>query len=154
MTLFQDYSALPSGKAILLSVKPKYADLITAGTKLVELRRSWPSQQVGMIAIYSTSPVKSIVAIVDVEEIVKASPSRIWTYARDYGGGLTKGELKEYLSGKKEGYAVLLKNVRVFSKPINPTKVIEDFTAPQGFRYLAEKELQKLLKELNPETKK
>lgn len=150
MTLFQSYSALPNGRAILLSVQPKFANLIAAGTKLVELRRSWPSQEVGLIAIYSTSPVKSIIAVSEVKEIVKAAPSRIWTYARNYGGGLTKAELLEYLSGKDEGYAVLLKNVHVFSKPISPTKLIDDFTAPQSFRYLTEKELQRLVKHSKP----
>lgn len=144
MTLFPDYSNSPSGSAILLSIKPRFADLIVDGSKLVELRRSIPAQPVGTIAIYSSSPIQSIVALADVKETIEASPSKLWPIANNNGSGLTKTELLAYFDKKTTGFALMLENVRVFAKPVNPTKIFKAFTAPQSFKYLSANELKKL----------
>lgn len=154
MNLFQEFSQQPAGSAILLSVKPKFANLIVEGSKLVELRRTIPAQVVGTIAIYSSSPVQAIVALADVKETIEASPSKLWAIAKDNGGGLTKSELIAYFESKKTGFALMLENVRVYGKPVNPAKVFKLFSAPQSFRYLTSKEMKKLVQLLESEVKK
>lgn len=144
MNLFQEFSQQPTGSAILLSVKPKFASLIVDGSKRVELRRSIPAQRVGTIAIYSSSPVQSIVALVDVKETIEASPTKLWDISKGNGGGLTKAELLAYFESKKTGFALMLENVRVFKKPVSPTKIFKSFAAPQSFKYLSAKERLKL----------
>lgn len=144
MTLFPEFSASPSGSAILLSIKPTFANLILEGCKRVELRRAIPSQPISTIVIYSSSPVQAIVALADVSEIVEGSPSRLWTISKDNGGGLTRAALLAYFESKKIGYALMLENVRVFAKPVTPTKVFKKFSAPQSFKYLNPKDLKKL----------
>ena len=154
MTLFPEYSDALNGSAILLSVKPKFADLIVKGSKLVELRRTVPAQNVGTIAIYSSSPVQMIVALVDVRETIEASPSKLWEISKSNGGGLVKAELMTYFEAKKTGFALMLENVRVYRKPVNPTKIFKLFSAPQSFRYLLPKELKRLERVLKLEAKK
>lgn len=154
MTLFPEYSDAHNGSAILLSVKPKFANLIVEGSKLVELRRTIPSQNVGTIAIYSSSPVQMLVALANVKQTIEASPSKLWEISKGNGGGLTKEELIAYFESKKTGFALMLGNVRVYSKPVKPTKVFKPFSAPQSFRYLTPKELKKLEQLLEPEVKK
>lgn len=144
MTLFLEYSDTHNGSAILLSVKPKFANLIVEGSKLVELRRTIPAQNVGTIAIYSSSPVQMIVALANVKQTVEASPTKLWAISKDNGGGLTKAELLAYFDLKKTGFALMLENVRVFKKPVSPTKIFKPFAAPQSFKYLSAKELLKL----------
>jgi predicted transcriptional regulator len=144
MTLFPEYSDTHNGSAILLSVKPKFANLIVEGSKLVELRRTIPAQNVGTIAIYSSSPVQMIVALVNVKQTIEASPIKLWTISKDNGGGLTKAELLAYFDLKQTGFALMLENVRVFTKPVSPTKIFKPFAAPQSFKYLSSKELLKL----------
>lgn len=150
MTLSLNCSGSPNGSAILLSVKPKFADLITAGSKLVELRRSIPAQPVSTIAVYSSSPVQSIVALVNVKEIIEDSPSKLWTLAKENGGGLTRNELLAYFVKKKSGYALMLENVRVFDKAVSPKMIFKLFTPPQSFKYLTPKEIQSLEALLDP----
>lgn len=154
MNLFQEFSQQPTGSAILLSVKPKFANLIVDGSKLVELRRTVPAKTVGTIAIYSSSPVQAIVALADVKETIEASPTKLWAIAKDNGGGLTRAELMDYFDSKKTGFAIMLQNVRVYSKPVHPTRVFKTFSAPQSFRYLTPKELKKLEQLLVSEVKK
>ena len=154
MNLFQEFSQQPAGSAILLSVKPKFANLIVEGSKLVELRRTIPAQVLETIAIYSSSPVQAIVALADVKQTIEASPSKLWTIAKENGGGLTKAELIAYFESKKTGFALMLENVRVYGKPVNPAKIFKPFSAPQSFRYLTPKELKKLAQVLKSEVKK
>jgi predicted transcriptional regulator len=154
MTLFPKFSDSHNGSAILLSVKPKFANLIVDGSKLVELRRTVPAQTVGTIAIYSSSPVQAIVALADVKETIEASPTKLWAIAKDNGGGLTRAELMDYFHSKRTGFAIMLQNVRVYEKPVLPTKIFKPFSAPQSFRYLTPKELKRLEQLLVSEVKK
>lgn len=154
MTLFPKYSDAQNGSAILLSVKPRFANLIVEGSKLVELRRTIPAQNVGTIAVYSSSPVQMIVALVDVKGIIEASPSKLWEISKGNGGGLERAELIAYFGSKKTGFALMLDNVRAYGKPVNPVKIFKPFSAPQSFRYLTPKDLKKLEQFLEVEAKK
>jgi predicted transcriptional regulator len=139
---------LLDGKAIVLAIKPKYAELILAGTKTVELRRSWSASDVGAIVIYASSPIQRLVGVVRVNEVIKTAPTNLWSYSKELGGGLTRSELREYFKGKPSGYAVVLRDAQRFGEPLDPTEVISNFKAPQSFRYLTEDELQLIWKNL------
>lgn len=133
-----------SGKAIVLAIKPKYAQLILAGTKTIELRRIWATEQIETIVIYASSPICRLVGSVKVQDVLKAAPSTLWTHSAKRGGGLTKRELLDYFEGKDTGYAVLLNDAIEFEKEIDPKTVIENFSAPQSFRYMSAAEMRKL----------
>ena len=136
MPLFQNSSPRSNGRAILLSIKPKFADQILAGSKRVEFRRSWAADGVSMIVLYSSSPIQKIVGVVEVEEVVVASPTSLWKTCTLRGGGLTREELRLYFAGKSRGVAVLLGRVFKAAKHIDPSDVINSFAPPQSFRYL------------------
>lgn len=144
MHRFQEFSPRQNGKAVLLSIKPKYADLILAGSKRVEFRRSWAVQAVSVIVLYSSSPIQKIVGMVEVEEVIFSSPSALWKICTENGGGLTRKELRSYFSGKSKGVAVMLGKVFLPAKQVEPTDVISNFIPPQSFRYLDEEEYMKI----------
>jgi len=133
-------------RSILLSVKPRFVNLITVGSKLVELRRAVPAQTLRTIAVYSSSPIQAIVALVDIKQVIEGNATQLWGISRDNGGGITRKELRDYFKGKKTGFAIMLENVRVFKKPVNPKEFFEKFTAPQSFRYLTEGEMLRLVR--------
>lgn len=147
--LFQDCSQPLGGRAILLSIKPRFSDLILAGEKRVEFRRTWAADEIGLIAIYSSSPIQRIVALVSVDNVVCATPTALWSHCTNRGGALTRRELLEYFDGKAQGYAVLLGAVRKLKRPLDPRNLFEEFSAPQSFRYLTIAELKKLEKKFN-----
>jgi predicted transcriptional regulator len=149
MSLLPKSSPHLGGRAILLSIKPKYADLILAGSKKVEFRRSWATQEVSRIVLYSSSPIQKIVGVVEVEDVVITTPTSLWKTCVERGGGLTRAELRAYFSGKVHGAAVLLGQVFKSAKHIDPKDVICDFVPPQSFRYLDSNEYKKLEKKMN-----
>lgn len=148
MMPFQEFSPPLGARTILLSIKPIYSDLIAAGEKRVEFRRSWASEEVGLIAIYASSPIQRIVGVVEVEEVVKASPTKLWSLSASRGRGLTKVTFKEYFDGKENGYAILLGKVHKLKNPLTPSAVVHNFSPPQSFRYLTATELKRLVKHL------
>jgi predicted transcriptional regulator len=144
MIHFQKLSPHQIGRVVLLSIKPKYADLILAGSKRVEFRRSWASQGVYAIALYASSPVQKIVGLVEVESVLVASPSAMWKMCVERGGGLTRKELRDYFIGKAKGVAILLGNAIAPDFNLDPTEIVNDFVPPQSFKYLDDEECLKL----------
>jgi predicted transcriptional regulator len=138
----------PRGEIVLLSIKPKYAELILSGDKRVEFRRSWAKKNVELLVLYSSSPVQKIVGVVNVKGTMVASPTRLWQISQEMGGGLTRAELREYFLGRAKGVGVKLGYVKRLSEPLNPFEVIVDFVAPQSFRYLAQREYMNIKKYL------
>lgn len=150
MSPFPESSPPPGGRAVLLSVKPRFADLIVAGTKQVEFRRVWAQEPVPWIAIYSSTPSQQIVGIVEVESVVLASASVLSTLNGSRGGGLTRTELRSYFSGKPKGYAVMLGRVLRPQAPLEPAAIVRGFRAPQSFRYLTDPEVLRLSRSFQP----
>ena len=131
-------------KFIILSIKPQYANLILARIKTVEFRRTWAAREVNTIAIYASYPIQRIVGLVKVNEIIKASPSKLWKICSEHRGGLSKKELLTYFNEKSLGNAVLLQDAFKFKRAIDPNKFIKNFYPPQSFQYLNAVEVKKL----------
>ncbi|WP_422192000.1 ASCH domain-containing protein [Aquabacterium sp.] len=129
---------------MLLSIKPRFAEQILAGTKTVEFRRSWAAEPVGLAVVYSSSPVQRLVGIVEIDGSVFASPASVWTKCRARGPGLERKELMEYFAGKTQVYGVLLGEVALPAKPVPPKSLIRNFRPPQSYRYLTASELRRI----------
>lgn len=150
MSLFPESSQRPAGRAVLLSIKPKYADLILAGTKTVELRRSWPSNDVGVMVIYSSAPVQRLTGIALIEEIRECDPGTLWEVAQAHGGGVSEEELKEYIGKKSIAYGVMLGRVEAAEVLVDPKDLFPSFTPPQGFLYLSPTDYQRVISAMFP----
>jgi predicted transcriptional regulator len=150
MSLFPESFELPAGRAVLLSIKPKYADLILAGTKRVELRRSWPSNDIGVLVLYSSSPVQRLVGLAYVDRVNEADIDGLWKLASENGGGVTRDELVEYFEGKKKAYGIMIKGTRTAQYAADPKELFPDFTPPQSYLYLTPSEFQKVMNNIFP----
>lgn len=144
MSSLEKLSNSVADKVVVLSVKPKYAELILNGTKTVEFRRAWAAQDVDRIVIYESAPTQRLVGMVSVSTVISDKPTRLWAVCQQYGGGLTKAELMEYFKGKTLGNAVLLKDLVRFTQALAPAKVFRNFSPPQSFRYMTLAERERL----------
>ena len=114
---------------VLLSIKPKYVKQILRGEKKYEFRRSIfrYREEIKMVYIYSTSPVKRIVGRFTIEEIIEDHPKNLWKSFRDFSG---------------------IEKVEAFKEPIDPKVSTSDFVPPQSFRYFKETEIEFVIEEL------
>ena len=124
-------------KSVLLSIRPEYVREILKGTKRYEFRRSIfkDRARIKKIYIYSTAPVKKIVASFCIDEIIEDQPEELWNKCQFYSG-IEKNAFFEYFKDKEKGFAIKIKDVDMFEPLVNPNNVIPDFTPPQSFRYV------------------
>ena len=151
MSLFPESSEQPSGRAVLLSIKPKYVDLILAGSKRVELRRSWPSNDIGVMVLYSSAPIQRLVGLAFIDRVEECDLERLWDIADANGGGVTYEELQAYVEGKKRAFGVMIDRVKVAKVAVDPKSLFEDFTPPQSFLYLSPLDFQRVMRAMFPD---
>lgn len=134
-------------RVALISVRPCFVEKILSGEKRLEFRRSWATEPVEVLMIYSTAPTRKIVATVNVIDVIEGSPTALWELAKEKGGGVTRQLIYDYFSGKKFGYAIEIADVFEFKHPVDPKKLFKNYLAPQSFRYLDAKDYNKILQQ-------
>lgn len=148
LPIFGDYPFRPQ-RDVVLSIKPEYSDKIIEGLKKVELRRRFPvSVPKGTIAyIYSTSPVRAMVGMVEISGVHKLPVNKIWEQYSDTAY-IEKIDFDRYFEGVKDGYALEFENVKEFSEPLSLSDLRSrfGFEPPQSFLY-AKQDLRKALKD-------
>lgn len=133
-------------KALLLSIKPRFADAIFAGTKKFELRKVRPKVTVGdLVLVYVTTPRCSLEGAFRVGGILEDSPQRIWLRVRD-SCSLTKSEFMSYYDGKSTAFAIQILEAWQLETAVQLRELrSEKIIPPQGYRYLTAVETTSLL---------
>jgi len=120
---------------VLLSIKPKYVKSIFYGEKRYEFRKAiFKHRDIDRIYIYSSSPVKKIVATFEIGRIIENHPNDLWENVKDYAG-IDDQDFFAYFKGKSKAFAIEIKNLREFEMPIDPRATIFGFVPPQSYCY-------------------
>jgi type I restriction enzyme S subunit len=121
---------------ILISINPEYVDKIVKGEKRYEFRkRRINIDGVDRFYIYSTAPVKKIVARMVVDRVIEGTPKEIWSACRRYSG-VDEKDFYGYYAGSKVAYALSIKSVSPLRPPIDPYKKCRGFWPPQSYCYI------------------
>lgn len=121
---------------VLLSIKPEHVQNILAGEKTFEFRRKvFGRKDVRTVIIYCTMPVGRLVGEFDISEIIESDPENLWSHTQ-YGSGITKTFFDSYFEGRERAFAIKIGEVRAYERPIEPSSIFENFTAPQSFMYV------------------
>ncbi|PPJ64866.1 hypothetical protein CUN59_02430 [Cuspidothrix issatschenkoi CHARLIE-1] len=137
---------------LILSIKPKYAEMILSGQKKVELRRVRTRLKDGdLVLVYVSSPTKALVATFEVDNIIQneiqAKPKDIndfWKVIKNIAG-ISCNEYKTYYDTASTIVAIFIKNVNKLHNPIELETLrdkIPRFHPPQSYRYLKHNEFQ------------
>lgn len=120
---------------VLLSIKPKYVNLIMRGVKKYEFRRKIFRNEIEKVYIYSTFPTRQVIGFFMVEEILNDTPEEIWGKCKNESG-VTDTEFFEYFRGSETAFAIKIGKVEQLREPIEIKKT--NLTAPQSFCYLTQ----------------
>jgi predicted transcriptional regulator len=121
---------------VLISLKPKHAACIFAGTKTVELRKRRPNIRPGTsVWIYATAPVATLGGYATLKRIESDSPAAIW---EKFGAaaGISKVEFDEYFLHRKKAHAIVLGGVNILRNPValnRMKEMVHGFHPPQFF---------------------
>ena len=129
--------------ALLISICPRFADMIFAGTKTVELRRQRPRVGKGdLVFVYVSSPVKALEGAFEVADVVSGSPNCIW---RQLGSqtGLSRQEFDTYYGPRQIAFAIRIIRCWRLPSPVRLATLRKQrlgFHPPQGYHYFPERE--------------
>lgn len=134
-------------RILFLSVRPRFTEAIMAGGKTVELRRSKMQATPGsQVLLYSSSPVKAVVATAVLGRIDAHGPEELWSRSGAVSA-VTKAEFDEYFTGAERAYGLHLHNITSLPSPISLRELRDGLGVepPQSFRYLTRTQVDWLL---------
>ncbi len=125
--------------AFLISIRPRFAEMIFSGVKTVELRRVCPKITAGDLAlVYVSSPAMELRGSFEVARIISASPAALWKKVGKKSG-ITKAEFFAYFRGKKKAHALVIRRAWKLASPVCLKTLRQrtgGFRPPQNFHYL------------------
>lgn len=131
---------------MLLSVHPRFATAILAGTKTVEVRRQRVAAPPGTpVLLYATAPTMAIVGLARIASVRVASPREVWSVSRTKAG-ISRREYDEYMSGALQASGLSLEAPVTLEVPV-PLAALRasgSFHPPQSYRYLTGEDLRKV----------
>lgn len=134
---------MSDARALFVSVKPVYAELLLSGEKTVELRRVRPHAELGCeVLIYASSPAKELVGVARLSAVDVMKPDDLWL---EFGArtGISRDAFDEYFDGASRGVALSLDGARRLERRVplgELRKILRGFRPPQSFLYLASAE--------------
>jgi predicted transcriptional regulator len=134
-------------RALLLSVRPRFAESIITGAKSAEIRRQRPGAQLGTpVVIYATLPIAAVIGTARIAGITAGTPADLW--ARHHAQvGVSREEFDAYLQGAATAYILLLAESQRLSTPLTlrHLRATADFQPPRSFQYLTRDKLHELV---------
>ena len=121
-------------KFTLLSIKPKYADRIYAGTKRYEFRRRLPVRRELPILIYESAPVQRVTGIVPLARYLTASPVALWNLTAT-AAGIDRDTFDTYFLGSDMAGAIEILSVYRLDAPLRLGERGVPNKPPQSFCY-------------------
>lgn len=131
-------------RALLLSVKPQYADLILDGRKTVELRRTLPALLAGAsIVLYGSSPARAILGTATLVAVECETPAQLWKSV-GHLTGIGFEQFAAYFANTSVAYGLRLTAPR----PCEPLPLQElrqhGLEPAQSWRYLTQEQFRHL----------
>ena len=130
---------------LLLSLKPRFAELVFMGEKTVELRRRIASTMTGReVFIYVSSPERMIRGGFRVADVWSSDPETVWSEVASRAG-VAKAEYDAYYKGCGIAHALALSDVWAHEAPVEiegVRRALPGFRPPQSWRYAKGRELE------------
>lgn len=123
---------------LLISLKPRYADLVFEGLKKAELRRRiLACTKNRNVFVYVSSPVMELRGGFRVGQVWQGSPEDIWHEVSKLAK-VTRQDFDTYFEGSTIAYALEIKEIWEYQKPVSLNTLrnrFPNFVVPQSWRY-------------------
>jgi predicted transcriptional regulator len=133
-------------RAMLLSVHPRFATAILAGSKTVEVRRQRVAAPPGTpVLLYATAPTMALVGMARIASVHVGSPKEVWSAHRAQTG-ITQREYDAYMDGATQASGLTLEDPVPFAEPVSLSalRAAGTFHPPQSYRYLRSTDLRQV----------
>ena len=127
----------------LISIHPKYVDLILCGKKRVEFRKIRFCNHISYVVLYATSPTHQIVGYFEVSYLDEDTPRNLWSKYKEIGG-IIYTDFASYFQSSFKGIAIGVGELRSFENPFPLVMVKRELKPPQSFLYLSKEDFKKI----------
>lgn len=134
-------------RALLISVRPHYAESILAGTKRAEIRRQRPGTPPGTpVIIYATKPVAAVIGTARIDDVQVGSPADLWNQYNNEMD-VTPADYDDYLKDVDTAYVLLLNDVQRLTTPLSLDEMRQTsaFQPPRSYRYMGQPDIRALV---------
>lgn len=125
-------------RPLLLSLKPRFADLVFQGLKTAELRRRIARSAVNRdVFVYVSSPVRQLRGGFRVEHVWEGPPDSVWEQVSDLAK-VDKEDFDAYYAEGPIAYALKIAEPWQYDRPVSLDHLrmrLKDFVVPQSWRY-------------------
>ena len=136
-------------RPLLLSLKPRYADLVFSGLKTAELRRRMARQIEGRdVFIYVSSPEQILRGGFRVDKVWEDTPEVVWQEVKHLAH-VDEATFESYYEGRSKAFALRIGRAWEHKYPLSLgdlRRKFRDFVVPQSWRYLTRHEHQSFCK--------
>lgn len=137
-----------SKTAVLMSIKPEYAEMIFDGRKTIELRRVCPKVARGdLVLVYVSGPKMALVGGFEVEGVVSSHPAQLRKEVL-FESGVSTAVFDAYFKGSDVAYGIKIGRTWQLEKPTHLRALRRrkgGFQPPQSYRYIRSGEFASLL---------
>ena len=121
--------------AILMSIKPEFANKIFSGSKKYEFRRMiFKKKNISKVVVYASFPVMKVIGEFLIGDILEMDLDSLWE-ATSEEAGISKELFMTYYRGKDRGYAIRISSFKRYDEPL-PLQETFNTKPPQSFQYL------------------
>lgn len=134
-----EWRSIDPKKSALLSIKPRFANLLLSGEKKIELRKRAPCVEPGgLLVLYASSPTCAVVGALQVKEVVRTNPEALWEEYRQ-STAVSPEEYWSYYGDSDVAEGVLVAQAIAFEQALSLHEIRSawpGFMPPQSFRYI------------------
>jgi len=135
-----------AARAVVISLRPRFARAILESRKSVELRRHRVAAPAGsQLILYASSPTMAVLGTATLARVDTSTAADIWRRYRDHLS-LTQREFDAYLDGAAHASALVLEHPHTLPTPLTlaALRASSPFQPPQSYRYLTPNDPQPL----------
>lgn len=121
-------------KTIILSIHPQHIAKILSGEKCFEYRKKIPTD-IEYLIVYATSPIKKVVAVIEIDTVLRDSAQNIWDITQNESG-VSYEFFMNYFKSLSIGYAIKFRKIYKLPNPIDITFIDGVKGAPQSYQYV------------------
>lgn len=124
-----------TGRQVVMSVHPQYAEAIMDGRKTVEFRKRPLAADVTVVWVYATAPVQRVIGHFVAGPSVIAKPRALWRRFQRQGC-IARSDFDRYYATSSVGFGIQILRATRLRSPLPIASLLPSGVPPQSFAYV------------------
>lgn len=123
------------GRHVVMSVHPCFAEAIMDGRKKIEFRKRPLADDVTVVWVYATTPVRRVVGYFEVDGMHTGKPANLWREFAEMGC-IDRADFDRYYAGSSTGAGIRIRKAVRLDVPALIADLLPSGVPPQNYAYV------------------